>query len=269
MKKIYIIFCLLAFSSAVLAQTKTKQQKKQERRERIDRLIKQEAEGTIVFSKQNAFGAKLATDGYGLFYELGIAKSITKTNLYWLEIGERKHPKEERKLVVISSGPFDFISGNPFIFGKRNNFYSAKLGFAQQRLIGGKGNKNGVAVSGIYGGGFSAGFLKPYYLEVIENGVERQVKFDSPDSAYFTTKNDAIIGSAGFTKGFNELEFVPGAHAKLAARFDYGKYNEVLSALEVGINAEFYTKPMPIMVNTPEKRFFFNAYVSIMIGKRK
>ena len=36
----------------------------------------------------------------------------------------------------------------------------------QQYLIGGKGNKNGVAVSAIYGGGLSLGYLKPYYLNV-------------------------------------------------------------------------------------------------------
>ena len=35
-----------------------------------------------------------------------------------------------------------------------------------QKLIGGKGNKNGVAVSAIYGGGISAGLLKPYYLQI-------------------------------------------------------------------------------------------------------
>lgn len=41
----------------------------------------------------------------------------------------------------------------------------------------------------------------------------------------------------GLFKGFNEIKFVPGAHAKFALRFDYGRYNELLSAIDVGINA--------------------------------
>jgi hypothetical protein len=62
---------------------------------------------------------------------------------------------------------------------------------------------------------------------------------------------------------------VPGAHARAAMRFDYGRYNEVLSALEVGLNAEYYTKTMPILLQNKERKFFFNAYISLVFGKRK
>jgi hypothetical protein len=43
----------------------------------------------------------------------------------------------------------------------------------------------------------------------------------------------------------------------------------VLSAIEVGINAEYYTKNMPIMVAAPDKKFFFNANIALVFGKRK
>ena len=41
------------------------------------------------------------------------------------------------------------------------------------------------------------------------------------------------------------MTVVPGLYAKAAIRFDYGSYNEVMSALEVGIAGEYYTKKIP------------------------
>ena len=62
----------------------------------------------------------------------------------------------------------------------------------------------------------------------------------------FLDPND-IIGASGFGKGFNELTIVPSVHARTALRFDYGRFNRLLSAIEVGVNAEYYTKGMQIM----------------------
>jgi hypothetical protein len=62
---------------------------------------------------------------------------------------------------------------------------------------------------------------------------------------------------------------VPGLVAHLGLRFDYGRYNELLSALEIGISAEFYTQDMPIMVHAQPKQFFYNSYIAIEFGARK
>ena len=241
----------------------SKQQKKNEKKEKINQLIKQEEEGALIFNKQSIFGIKLTTDGYAAFYELGKLKTPIKTNTYGLEIGERKHPKEEK----LTRGLRGFAVGNPFIYGKINNFYYTKLGFGQQRLIGGKGNKNGVAVTALYGGGFSAGLLKPYYLQIDGSGEQQDIKYNNNDSIFLNSS--FINGSSGFGKGFNEMEFVPGAFAKIGMRFDYGRYNELVSAIEVGLNVEAYSKKMPIMLLNKEKQLFFHAYAAIVFGKRK
>src|SRR5690606_29222235 len=124
-------------------------------------------------------------------------------------------------------GGFIFF-GNPFVYGKRNVFYQLKLSAGQQLLIGGKGNKNGVSVYGIGTGGLSLGILRPYYVEVQDmDNKNRFVKYDSPDSALFLSQR--IIGGAGLTKGWNEMKFVPGLHAKTAIRFDYNRFNTILS----------------------------------------
>ncbi|HRI21318.1 MAG TPA: hypothetical protein PLA68_10190, partial [Panacibacter sp.] len=135
-----------------------------------------------------------------------------------------------------------------------------------------KGNKNGVAVSAIYGGGITMGYLKPYYLSVrdVTTGNPVDIKYTDSTAEQFLDPNpENILGGSGFTKGFTEGKFVPGAFARVAMRFDYGRYNEFLSAIEVGLNAEYYTKSMPILIDNPEKKFFFNGYIAFEFGRRK
>jgi hypothetical protein len=244
-----------------------RQQKNAERREQIKKLIKQEEDGALVFNKQSIFGIKLNTDGYGIFFEKGKYKTLTKTNIWWMELGEHKHPKEYKYPGVdIGSG---FLIGNPYIYGKINNFYNFKLGFGQQRVIGGKGNKNGVATLLIYGAGLSVALMKPYLIDIQDplNGQTKTIKYQD-DSTLFLDRT-VIIGGAGFGKGFNQMKYIPGFHARTALRFDYGRYNELVSALELGINAEYYTKEIEQMALNPYKKFFFNAYLAIEFGRRK
>ncbi|MDP1844818.1 MAG: hypothetical protein Q8K64_15485 [Sediminibacterium sp.] len=274
MKK--LIFILFLFSGTMLlAQNKkvsetvaSRNQKKAEKRERINQLIKQEEEGALIYNKQSAFGIKFNTDGWGLFYERGKYKTITKTNLWWMEFGERKHIKEERVPTISASQGFIIISS--YIYGKQNNFYYFKAGVGQQKLIGGKGNKNGVAVSAIYGAGITAGLLKPYYLEIQNptTGLRESIKYSPANENLFLDPN-IILGKGGLSKGLGETKFVPGGHARVALRFDYGRYNEMLSAIEIGLNAEFYSQKMPIVLLNKEKNFFFNAYAAITFGRRK
>jgi hypothetical protein len=62
---------------------------------------------------------------------------------------------------------------------------------------------------------------------------------------------------------------VPGAYAKAAVRFDYGSYNEVVSAIEVGLTGDFYSKKIPQLVGNDQKQFFLSGYVAVLFGKRK
>jgi hypothetical protein len=270
-----LITMVLACPLAVFAQQKVKSSpsadakalKKAEKREKVNQLIKQEEEGALIFQKQSAFGFKFNTDGWGMYYEHGKYKTITTTNLWWLEFGEKKHAKEEKVPTLNASSGFLIISS--YVYGKQNNFYQLKAGLGQQRLIGGKGNKNGIAVSAIYGGGLSAGLLKPYYIEIqnTSTGGREEIKYNNNDSVFLDPT--IILGKGGLTKGLGEMQFIPGAHARAAIRFDYGKYNEVLSAIEIGVNAEYYTKSVPILLLNKEQKFFFNAYISLVFGKRK
>ncbi len=265
MKKLLFILAALSLSFGAVAQKRedAKKAKKEEKRKRIDALIKQEEEGVIAYKKQTVFGLKLISDGYGAFFEMGRGKSIKKSMLYQIEISERKHQKEEK---ISSAANFS----SPFIYGKLNFFYPVKLGLQQQLLFGNKSNKNGVSISGNIGGGLALGLLRPYEIEVDKAGQRTFVRYDSPDSLLFVNAwSDNSASGPNFGTGWKNLKLTPGIYLKPAVRFDYGKLNELVSAIEVGLNAEFYSKKIPQMLYTKEKQFFFSAYFALMFGKRK
>ena len=66
-----MLFVLPVMVSAQEKKISPRQQKKAERREKINQLIKQEEEGALVFNKQSTFSIKLNTDGYGIAFEKG------------------------------------------------------------------------------------------------------------------------------------------------------------------------------------------------------
>ena len=266
MKKIVLFLLAGSLATTLWAQDNptpksptARKDKQDARREQIKALMKKEEEGEIIFSKQSAFGIKLSTDGYGLSYEIARFKSARVANIMQFEINEKKSPKEKRTSLL---NGFNF---NSVIYGKLNNFYQVKFGMGQQRIIGGKGNKNGVAVMAAYAGGVSIGLQKPYYVDVI-NQSQQQLRKTYPtiiDSGYIEQ------GAAGFTVGWDKVQIKPGLHAKGALRFDYGRFNETVSAIEVGLNAEYYFSKIAQMAYVPEKNFFFSAYVSLLLGHRK
>lgn len=268
MKKIIVfsILVLIGFASVAqdsTAKAPTKKERKKQDKFRRNSLNKQEEEGVLNYNRQTAFGLQLRTDGYGVFLELGRSRTPRFTNLYMLEITEIKHPKEEKV-----SNASTFFS-NSFVYGKINNFYQVKLGFGQQYVFGQKGNKNGVAVLGIVNGGLSMGLLKPYYIQVQESSTGvRDIKYDSPDSTSFLDPSK-IIGGSGFTKGWSELKPKPGAFIKAALRFDFGRFNEIIQALEIGMSLDAYASKIPQMVYSEPKQLFFQGHFALVFGHRK
>ncbi len=264
---------MLSASVTLLAQDSTNQKnnssttgrsdRKAEKRQRINSIIKQEEEGNLSFRKQSVFGVELRTNGYGVFYELGKRKSARYTNLYSIELTEIKHRKEEKS----PSGESFF--NNAFVWGKINNFYQAKLGFGQQYILGQKGNKNGVAVTASLQGGIDMALLKPYYIDLQDaSGVERSVSYES-DSATFTDPSLIHYGASGFTKGWNELKVKPGLFVKTALRFDFGRYNETVDALEIGLSVEGFSQKIPILAYNDPKQLFLQMHIAFVFGGRK
>ena len=266
LKNLLVLGCFVLLSLSVLSQDSTRtypSDRRNAKRDRVNQMMKMEEEGDLVFRKDWSLGLRLATDGYGVFFEKGIYKTVRKTKLYQFEFNEKKDPKEHKVAASYSYNGFNYVN-----IGKINNFYQFKGSYGQQYLIGGKANKNGVAVSAIYTGGVSLGVLKPYFVDVSKDQNNGDSIFRSQyptiiDSNYY------IAQASGFGAGFSKLSIKPGLNAKAALRFDYGRFNQNITAIEVGATAEYYFSKIPLMAYVKQKNLFFNAYISIMFGKRK
>jgi hypothetical protein len=254
MRILYILLFLCCLSvTGVFAQQPIS--KKEQKKQHINQLIRQAEEGALVYNRHTIFGVQVSSLGYGVFYEHGRVKNARKANLFRIDITEIKDRKEDK--VQNTANGFIFF-GNPYIYGKINNFYQAKLGYGQQLILGQKGNKNGVSVTGIYGGGLSLGLLRPYYLQVIDP-VTNEEKF----------MGNTILGGGGLSKGWNEMKFTPGLFGRAALRFDYGRFNEAVSGIELGLTAEYFSKKIAILAGPNDRNFFFQGYIALLFGKRK
>ena len=235
--------------------------KRETKKQRLNNMLRMEEEGELIFNKQSSFGIKLATDGYGISYEKGKFKTNKRALLFQFELNEKKSPKDHK----VAAAGYNGYNFNSVVVGKLNNLYEFKMAIGQQHLIGGKGNKNGVAVTINYSGGVSFGILKPYLVEVQDQeGNQFRSRYPTIiDSGYIE------LGSAGFFTGWDQLSVKPGINAKTALRFDYGRFNQSITAIEAGVTGEYYFSKIPMLYLVPQKNFFFNAYVTIMFGRRK
>jgi hypothetical protein len=217
-------------------------------------------------------GLKLATDGYGLVFDYGRAFGSDKfgthnsakffhNHIFQLEITERKHPKEIRSSNLVGSIN---IGQGSFILGKINNFYQAKLGYGQRRMIAGKPDPGTVSIHWTYLGGFSIGLLKPYYLDIIGKGM---IKFTPENEQYYAMPHD-IMGAGGIGKGWGELKLVPGLYAKSGLHFDYAHGRKNKMSVEVGVGTEYYFSKIQQVYGQDEKSLFFNLYGIIQFGRR-
>lgn len=233
----------------------------------------------IVYNKEFAINFKLHTNGYGLGVDFGSLKTYYKTRFWSVEIGELRHPKEYRSNMELRSVTSNRIS-RAFIFGKENTFLPLRLSFGETRYFSEKAKRRGLAIGMSYSIGPTIGLLKPYYLDLrlfAEDGsgqaIIRSERYSEENAKYFLSV-DNIFGSSGFTKGLDEITFMPGGNAKFALHFDWGAYDEFVKALDAGVMVDFYFKKVPIMVESPLVKnsentpLFINLFLNLQLGKR-
>lgn len=217
-------------------------------------------------------GFRLNSNGYSIFVDKGYLRGgeafgaanrdyFFHTRLIHVELGEIKHSKETKSSPAIPGLPFQPGS---YILGKINNFYYFNLGYGKRLLIAGKPDPGTISIHWVYLGGFSAGLLKPYYLQHSRLG---DIKYSEDNEPAFIYPGE-IIGKSPFSEGFNETKFVPGVFLRTGLHFDFATQKKRVSGLEVGLNGSLYTKKIEQMVRQDNKQVFFNFYLSLQFGKR-
>jgi hypothetical protein len=217
-----------------------------------------------------SIGARLHSNGLSAFYERVWIKSTWKSNILQVNYFQYKDLKEQRQKSIY------FINGTQkrFIYGKQNNFFSVNALFGQRKVLADRADVKGVKVSMTYLGGVSLGFLKPYYLEFIRQTGDGFDTFVEPytgenDSIFLDNSNQSrIVGRGGIQYGFGEMVPIPGAHGKFGFHFDWGKNQNLVSALELGVQLDIYYRNIPIMITERNRPFIMNVYLAFQLGKR-
>jgi hypothetical protein len=88
-----------------------------------------------LFILHKVFGVSASDKWIWSFYEKGKKKTPRNGMVYGIEFNEIKTHKEDK----LPNGTGGFSFGNPYVYGKINNFYSLQLGFGGHRFLGKKG----------------------------------------------------------------------------------------------------------------------------------
>lgn len=222
----------------------------------------------LSYEHEFSMGAKVSTSGWGIFGDYTKDVDMDKKRVAYFELEFLKHPKETKRVNEFTVG---YTPPKPFVYGKQNSFFNLKAAIGEKRMIGQKAEKSGFQIAANYAGGFSAGFIKPYYLAVYSNDAENSptvnVKY-TPETANIFMDYTSIYGASGFSVGFKEISVVPGLFGKAGLNFDWATYDDFVKSAEAGIGAELYLKDIPIMILENNKPYFVYLYLSLQFGKK-
>lgn len=220
----------------------------------------------IIYNRERMGMAIAHHHGFGLGYRSGKNINSFRTRIFAFEAVTLKSGKEIKTI-----NPY-WENSKRYVYGKLNDVIVLRAGYAQKYLLNRKPYWGGIELRWFWETGMSLALEKPYYLFVIKiiqlpsGELDYDIvtgKFD--DSAYSW---DDIYGRAPFTKGFNEINLVPGVYGKLGLNFEFGSVKTSIRAGEIGVALDFYPQTLNIMDDGRDQTLFLNFYISYVFGKR-
>lgn len=218
------------------------------------------------FKRELSYGVNLNSNG-GLIGGAFIRSSrFVQDRIYQfggLEVVEIKHPKEFR---IDSRETGDF-----FIFGKQNYLFALRPHYGREFILFHKAAESGVQVNAIGAAGPSIGLLVPYYIRY-NYGSQSALSQDVRTEAYDPDVHrlwERIQGNANVFTGLAESKVNFGVHTKAGLSFEYGRYQESITGIEVGFMFEQYLNRLVMIPNAESYSRFISVYLNIYYGSRK
>ncbi|MBB6613110.1 hypothetical protein H7F15_18870 [Pontibacter sp. Tf4] len=229
----------------------------------VARPVLAQSEEEESFRNELSYGVNLNSNGGligGVFVRSAYTINDDVLQFGALEIVEVKHPRELR---VYGQ------TGDSFIIGKQSYLFVVRPQYGRELVLFRKAAESGVQVNAIGAIGPSLGFLAPYYIQYNYgmSGFE-DIRTERYDPVKHVNK-EFILGSAGVFTGLGESELNIGVHGKAGLSFEYGRYNESIAGVEVGVLVEAFTKKMVIIPEAQNNSVFTSVYLNIYYGRRK
>ena len=185
----------------------------------------------------------------------------------------KNNDKEER---------FNTLIGGTYINRKTNYAFVLRPSVGIQRILFRKAADAGVQVNGLLSVGPSIGLLMPYYisydLTFAKTGVANLATDEIVNEQFDPTKHfvqDAILDRGPLFSGIGQTKFVPGIHLRGGLSFEYGRYRDAVTGVEVGFLVEAYTKRLLILIpegpvekDVLNRQFFPSVYLTLYFGQR-
>jgi hypothetical protein len=213
---------------------------------------------TIFYNDQKTWSALIGTAGWGINYRQGRRIDATRKNLWAIDAVGLNHAKE-------LSMQDTYGVGSPYVYGKMNAILNLRFSVGRHKELFRKMDKGGIAVVWYYLAGGSLVLQKPVYYSYWDYQTNTasvgKFRYD-PNNRY-----KFIESKASFFKGINETSFVPGGHVYTGLNFDFGRDATRVTALEVGLVADVFVKPLDIMALTDNPMYFVQVYAAMRMGR--
>ena len=228
------------------------------------------------YQKEFVFGVNFNTQG-GLLGGASIRSSRVldgRLLRFWsLEGVMLKNAKEER---------INSLIGGTYINRKTNYAFVLRPSVGIQRILFRKAADAGVQVNGLLSVGPSFGLLMPYYISYDRTATRTNVINLSTDEIvnehydpYKHTITGAILDHGPLFSGIGQTQVVPGFHLRGGLSFEYGRYRDAVTGLEVGFLVEGFTKRLLILspstlsdTDALNRKFFPSVYLTLYFGHR-
>lgn len=216
----------------------------------------------VFYRNEESLAILLNSNGFGITGRYAIRLNAADKTIYDLDFVILKNPKEVKQPSQVNP------NASSFIFGKQSIAFNLRPGIGKQKEIFRKFDAGGISVRKYYTFGPSLAILKPIYYNVDYYNSstslyeERTEKFNSINST-----QGGIKGRASFFKGFDELQFYPGAYVKAGLSFEYSKQDLVIHSIDAGLIVEGFIKKLPILASEENNQFFLTLFVSYRLGK--
>lgn len=232
----------------------------------------------IIYDQELNFSFGIATPrNMFLGVRSGRLISFDKLKFWSATFGSIRHSRERRENPERVNPATNRVSRS-YTYGKTNQLYALRVGFGMRKYLSEKARQRGVALGYSYEFGPSLGLLKPYYIEYITgepgNGVAiRDIRYTGDNANEFLNQS-RIFGASAWTVGLDEIRVRPGIHAKVAAHFGFGAFDEVSKTLEAGLMADFFLGNTDLMLEsdlTPgvsNPPLFLSLFLNVQFGKR-
>jgi hypothetical protein len=168
--------------------------------------------------------------------------------------------------------PYSY-NGRGYTEGKLNQLVVIRPEYGRQWTLFKKPSEGGAALKGLIATGPNIGMQMPYHVDIslVNPGSGKSSIVSIPMSQTYdnTYQRTTILGESSFFKGASESVYVPGWHLKGAFNVELDSFKQNYLALEVGFIVDYFSKPIEMLNQTPQRSVYTTGYLTFFFGKSK